>query len=218
MEGCTLAAKQSQPKLDPNQPPPRTEQEWRDRQGIVSTKALATSDEQIALLRSDELIDHIDFLNAQYTRLVHQKNHRLADAQKQAAGEAAPKTESIDDGPLSQSDLQESPSHATPAAEGWPLVEGWPDVEKLDWNGFCNWVQRCKEHDTNLKSKLDARAAEREAVKAEIFEKLSNWEPPADFDYGYAHQDPRKFYDGEPLWKIDARRMGWSTDSEGEED
>lgn len=167
-ESCTLHE---------DKPDPRTEEEFRaqgDSQG--RSTAILSSDEQWALFKSGRFLSHTSILARQYVKLVKDKKAKLSNEDDIAHGN--------DD---------TSAATTSPAAE---TNEGWPDVEELDWAGFTNWVQRCKDTDKKFGSQTLPTWQKQRTQRVEtVVSRLKAWQPPADLDLGESRQgDPRVHY------------------------
>lgn len=209
---ATIAVKVDKPK-------PWTELEYRSEKKSLVV-ADNTPEEQWAFFKSPGA-----FL-ADASRLARQYKKLVAAAAKfkaeKEAEERAAEPEFKDPAELSMAGLAISPSASEPAPKPapapspeWSPKDGtWPPVTEtvLEWNGFINWVSRCKQADTAFKRTLMAWFESRAKSKKAGELALKNWTPTDEFVKSTSHEpDQNAHYKGaQPLWVADGRELGWN--------
>lgn len=192
-------------------PEPRTELEYRSKSGDP-VAADHTPEEQWALFKSGgAFLADVSRLARQYVKLVALNSQTVVGLTSEAETiNTQPKSEV---GPNVPTAVSSKPSASLSRREWTPNDGAWPPVIETDveWNGFTNWVIRCREADSNFKSKLMDWSKARIAFKKNVALALKSWVPSQDFvDRTTYEPDPRKHYrQDEPLWVADGKEIGW---------
>ena len=197
---------------------PKSELDYRQIQG-PRTPALLSEKDQWALFDSRKFMGDAAVLAQQYAKLVREKEGQ--EGQEGQKGKKDKKDKESDDSltteslvPNSSKDLSKSvttdPVVPTNSEDAVTQSDEWPFVEKLDWEGFTNWISRCREADKSFgRVTLKEWRKQRENRRATIAKKLAEWKPPKNsHEESTRHPNPRKFYTGRPLAIVDAEKLG----------
>ena len=190
-------------RVDLEEAMPQTEEEWRRRYS-PPTVPLQTPEEQWALFSSRKHMADVSLLASQYIKLVTAKvkaEEKARDEKAKADKKARAENAKADTkAPVADAETSDAPTVDTKADDAaasseWPKDKrGWPVVEGLDWNGFANWVYRCRQVDPNFRKQTCGKWLKQNNDRLKLADELSKWTAPPGFDDGSSTQSIRKFF------------------------
>ena len=180
----------------------RTEHDRRRQEDYPTpTEPALDSKDQWALFGPKHVLRWAAMLTHQYAKLAKKKAQQEAqEAQESTEGEPS------GDNPEVDGDVAQGSTDAVSTDN-----DGWPSAQGIDWAGFTNWIQACKQRDSSFYGTVASWKAQRDDRIKAVAAKLMAWKPPADFDDGSASYPlPSQFYEHPvKVGTLDKRILGF---------